>query len=295
MIQSMTGFGEAQREENGHAFHIDVRSVNNRYFKASIRLPEDYGFLEADLEKLMRNRLTRGSATLRLYLRDLSAAAAQEINVPAVQRYVEQLQQAAGESKNYTTAIDLATLATLPGVCQPRELTEEQREHGSSVILELAAQAIDHLVAMRTTEGKALAEDLRGHCAFINEHLTAVREHVPHMLTSYRERLTTRVEELIAGSNVRLAEEDLLREVSIYAERSDVNEELSRLTSHLQQFDSAIDGSEPAGRKLDFITQEMLREANTIGSKAGDADVARHVIEIKGAIDRVKEQVQNVV
>jgi uncharacterized protein (TIGR00255 family) len=114
------------------------------------------------------------------------------------------------------------------------------------------------------------------------------------MLTEYRDRLKSRIEELIANSNVQLANEDLLREVSVYAERSDVSEELHRLASHLSQFREAIDSREPAGRKLDFIAQEMLREANTIGSKCLDVEVSRRIVEIKGAIDRIKEQVQNV-
>ena len=292
MILSMTGFGEAQLDEEGHAYHLDVRSVNNRYFKSTIRLPDDFAFLETPLDQLLRSRLQRGSVTLRLYVRDLSASAAQEVNLAAIQHYVGQLQSVLAAAPGFT--IDLATLAMLPGVCQPHELTEEQREHGEQVILRLADQAITRLDEMRAAEGRAMAEDLRRHCEIVREHLDAIRAYVPEMVGDYRKRLTARVQELVADSNVRLAEEDLLREVAVYAERSDVSEELSRLSSHLQQFEEAIGGEQLAGRKLDFIAQEMLREANTIGSKAGDADVARHVIEIKGAIDRIKEQVQNV-
>lgn len=292
MILSMTGFGEAQLEEEGHAYHLDVRSVNNRYFKSSIRLPDEFAFMETQFEQLLRRRLTRGSVTMRLYVRDLSESAAQDVNLAAIQHYLARLQSALPAEPGFT--IDLATLAMLPGVCQPHELTEEQREHGHALIERMAQTAIDRLLEMRTAEGQALAEDLKRHCHAIQEHLEAVRGHVPGMLNDYRDRLNARIQELIADSNVRLAEEDLLKEVAIYAERSDVSEELSRLTSHLQQFGEAIESSEPAGRKLDFIAQEMLREANTIGSKAGDAEVARRVIEIKGAIDRIKEQVQNV-
>jgi uncharacterized protein (TIGR00255 family) len=248
--------------------------------------------METQLEQLLRRRLIRGSILLRLHMRDLSASAAQDVNVAAIERYVTHLKSVLPAEPNFT--IDLATLATLPGVCQPHEMTEQQRQHGQELITRLAETAIDELLAMRAAEGQALAEDLKRHCAAIHEHLAAVRAHVPAMVEAYRDRLAARIQELIAGSNVRLAAEDLLKEVSVYAERSDVSEELSRLASHLQQFDEAIASSEPAGRKLDFIAQEMLREANTIGSKAGDAEVARHVIEIKGAIDRIKEQVQNV-
>ena len=293
MILSMTGFGEALLEEDGQAYHLEIRGVNNRYFKSTIRLPEDFAYLETQLEQLLRRRLIRGSVALRLYVRDLSASAAQDVNLAAIEHYVTQLKSVLPAESNFT--IDLATLAALPGVCQPHEMTEQQREHGEELIARLAETAIDKLLEMRAAEGQALAEDLKRHCDSIREHLEAIRAHAPGMVERYRERLTARIEELIAGSNVHLAEEDLLREVSVYAERSDVNEELSRLGSHLEQFKEAITGSEPAGRKLDFITQEMLREANTIGAKAGDAEVARHVVEIKGAVDRLKEQVQNVV
>jgi uncharacterized protein (TIGR00255 family) len=225
-------------------------------------------------------------------VRDLSASAAQDINLAAIQHYVSQLRTLQAADGGFT--IDLATLTMLPGVCQPHELTDQQRQRGEELITQLAETAIDQLREMRAAEGQALAEDLRQHCAAIRKHLEAIRTHVPGMVEAYRDRLAARVAELVAGSSVRLAEEDLLKEVAIYAERSDVSEELSRLTSHLQQFDHAMADTEPAGRKLEFIAQEMLREANTIGAKAGDAEIARHVIGIKGAVDRIKEQVQNV-
>jgi uncharacterized protein (TIGR00255 family) len=292
MILSMTGFGEAQLDEEAHAYHLEIRSVNNRYFKSSIRLPDDFAYMETQLEQLLRQRLTRGAVMLRLYVRDLSASAAQDINLAAIQHYVTQLRSFQAADSGLT--VDLATLTMLPGVCQPHELTEQQRVHGEELITRLAESAIDNLLEMRAAEGQALAADLKQHCAVIREHLEAIHTHVPGMVESYRDRLAARVAELIANSNVRLAEEDLLKEVAIYAERSDVSEELSRLASHLQQFEQAMASSEPAGRKLEFIAQEMLREANTTGAKAGDAEIGRHVIEIKGAIDRIKEQVQNV-
>lgn len=293
MILSMTGFGQARREAEGHAYHLELHSVNNRYFKAAVRLPDELAFLETELEQLLRGRLVRGSVTLRLHVRDLSAAAAAEVNPAAVRSYVEQLQAALSDAVGLT--IDLATLATLPGVCQPRELTEEQRQRGGALVRELTEAALEELGAMRAAEGQALADDLRQHCRFIRQRLDGIRARVPAVVTAYRDRLLARVRELVAETNVRLAEEDLLKEVAIYAERSDISEELSRLDSHLEQFEEAIGSPEAAGRKLEFIAQEMQREANTIGSKAGDAQISRDVIEIKGAIDRLKEQAQNVV
>jgi len=293
MILSMTGFGEGHAEEDSHAYQLEIRSVNNRYFKAAVRLPDEFAYMETQLEGLLRKTLVRGSITLRLFTRDLSAAAAQDLNIAAVKHYVRQFDDI--ESGEHSLAIDLATLATLPGVCQPRDLSERDRQQGEKLVRNLAEGALRDLLAMRESEGRSIAGDLKQHCGAVAEHVEAIQQYVPSMVESYRDRLKARVEELLADSNVHLAQEDLLKEVSVYAERSDVNEELSRLASHLGQFREALESQEAAGRKLDFIAQEMLREANTIGSKAGDAEVARHVIEVKGAIDRIKEQVQNVV
>jgi uncharacterized protein (TIGR00255 family) len=292
MILSMTGFGEVLHEEDGRSYHIEIRCVNNRYFKSSLRLPEEFAFLETPLETLLRQKLQRGSITMRLYQRDLSASAAQDLNMAAIERYVAQLKSVGTQGPE--VRIDLGMLATLPGVCQPHELTERERQHGEELVYKLTEQAIERVVEMRMVEGRALAEELRQHCDLIESRVTAIMQYVPGMMNSYRDRLKSRIEELLSGSNIQLAQDDLLKEVSIYAERSDVSEELSRLMSHLQQFREGLTSREAAGRKMDFIAQEMLREANTIGSKAGDAEVARHVIDIKGAIDRIKEQVQNI-
>lgn len=291
MIRSMTGFGEARLEEAGQAYHFELRSVNQRYLKAAIYLPEDFAFLETDVERLLRERLTRGSVTARLHVRQVGPEAALPLNTAALLAYVSQLRQAAGNDARVT--IDLATLLTLPGVCQPRELTDAEREHNWDILQRLVVQALDALMTMRTLEGQALADDLKAHAAIIQDALDAIRTRAPAVVVEYRNRLLSRVNELIADSNVRLAEADLLKEVSVYADRSDVSEELSRLGGHLDQFLGLMNASEPAGRKLEFIAQEMLREANTMGSKTGDAEIARRIIEIKSAIDRIKEQVAN--
>lgn len=291
MIHSMTGFGEARLEEGGRAYHVEIRSVNNRYLKTSIHLPDDFAFLETDVERLVRQKLTRGSVTLRLFVRDLTPQAAMEINAAAVQAYLTHLKQVAGADPSVT--IDLATLLTMPGACQPHELTETEREQKWALVSRLTEAALDRLIEMRAAEGQALAQDLRTHCDRMRQSLDAVLKRGPAVVEEYRDRLMARVRQLIADSNVELAREDLLKEVSIYAERSDISEEVSRLGAHLQQFALLMDGTEPPGRKLEFISQEMLREANTIGSKTGDAAIAREIIDIKSAIDRIKEQVQN--
>ncbi len=291
MIHSMTGFGEARLEDAGQAYHLELRSVNHRYLKAAIYLPDELAFLETEVERLLRQRITRGSVTLHLHLRDLTPKAALDINAAAVTAYIEQLREVAGTDAR--TVIDLATVLTLQGACQPRDLTETERAQRWAMLSRLTETALERLVAMRAAEGKTLGDDLAAHCTYIEQCLARVRARAPAVIVEYRDRLKSRVQELIADSSIRLAEDDLLKEVSIYAERSDVSEELSRLGGHLEQFRALLAGKEPAGRKLEFVAQEMLREANTIGSKSGDSAIARDIIEIKSAIDRLKEQVQN--
>ncbi len=288
----MTGFGEARIEEDGHAYHVEVRSVNNRYLKTTIRLPEDLAFLELELEQLVRRYVSRGSLSVRACVRDLSEAAAHEINVAAIRQYVARLRAAVAGEADFS--IDLATLAMLPGVCQPHELSRPERDRIWQIIGRLTEEALERMIEMRRAEGRALASDLRKHCEQIRQQVRLIRGLAPRVVADYRDRLMARVNQLIAGSNVTLAEADVLREVAIYADRSDISEELSRIESHLDQFVAAIASPEPAGRRLEFIAQELMREANTIGSKAGDPEISRHTIEIKSAIDRLKEQVQNV-
>jgi uncharacterized protein (TIGR00255 family) len=292
MILSMTGFGEAQAEVDGHAYHIELRSVNNRYFKAVLRLPEDHSFLELELEQLLRSRLTRGSVLVRLAVRDLSAEAAFTVNVAAIRAYVSQMRAALPDEG--PMSLDLGTLAMLPGVCQPPELDRKRREQVWATVSQLAQTALDGLLEMRAREGRALAAELQSHCAGIRAHLDAIRDLAPRVLDHYRERLLLRVRRLIADSSIQLAHDDLLKEVSVFADRSDISEELARLRSHLEQLEAGVTTPEPAGRKLEFLAQELMREANTIGAKAGDREIARRTIEIKSAVDRIKEQVQNV-
>jgi uncharacterized protein (TIGR00255 family) len=291
MIHSMTGFGEATLEESGQVFHAELRSFNQRYLKTTLHLPEDFAFLEADVDRLLRQRLARGSVTLRLHVRDVGPPTTIKLNTAAVQAYVAQLRAGLGDDPR--VSIDLATLLTLPGVCQMQELSAAERERRWTLLARLTNELLDQLTAMRASEGQALAADLAAHCDAIARSLAAIRQRAPVVLTEYRDRLRIRVEALLAGSNVSLAQEDLLKEVSIYAERSDISEELSRLADHVEQFRTLMAAREPAGRKLEFIAQEMLREANTMGAKTGDAAIAREIIEIKSAVDRLKEQVAN--
>jgi uncharacterized protein (TIGR00255 family) len=289
MIVSMTGFGDATAERDGTHYAVEIRSLNNRFFKAVIKLPDNVSGLEPELETQLREQLGRGSITYILKTRSETAEAAYLINTQALEAYLEQLRAVKGNLN-----IDLGALLTLPGVCQePRDETDEIERHGP-VIRELTAKAVAKLNAMRAREGEALFKDLMKHVGVISSSLSEIAKRAPFVIEDYHKRLAQRVNLLISKAELTVNGTDLLKEVAVFAERADISEEIQRLTSHLEAFEQACRTSEHAGRKLDFITQEMLREANTIASKANDAQIARHIVEIKGAIDRLKEQVQNV-
>ncbi len=292
MIVSMTGFGDAVAEKNGSHYAVEIRSLNNRFFKAVIKLPDIVSGLEPELESLLREQLGRGSVTYILKIRSESAEAAYKINTQALKAYIDQLSGI--KSLDGNLKLDLGALLSLPGVCQePRDETDEIEQHGP-LVRELSVKAIIKLNGMRQREGAALFNDLMKHSKAITTNLAEIEKRAPFVIEEYHKKLTQRVNQLISKAELQLDSATLCKEVALFAERTDISEEIQRLTSHMEAFESACRTGEHPGRKLDFITQEMLREANTIASKANDAQIARHIVEIKGAIDRLKEQVQNV-
>ena len=292
MIVSMTGYGAAQHTENGVSHALEIRSVNNRYLKLSIKLPEQLQFAESDIDKLLRHRLARGTISYTVRVRG-DASMLKAVDVAALQRYVDALSQVRLPS-GVQPVIDLATVALLPGVSEPPDMDDEAKRRCVEMLTELTNRGLDALIDMRREEGRTLREDLLSCCEAIRKHLALIATRAPGVIEEYRERLRSRVAMLMQGGGFQLEADGLLREVAVYAERCDISEEISRLTSHLDQFAEVCDRDEQVGRTLDFLAQELLREANTIGSKSNDAAIARSVVEIKGLIDRLKEQVQNV-
>ncbi len=295
MILSMTGYGEAYHEEEGVSHALEIRSLNNRYLKTSIKLPDHLQFLETEVERLLRDRLGRGSITFVLRVRNTNAEASYEINAAALRSYIEQLSAVGASAANDGgVSIELGALLDLPGVCQPRVANDAAKEQWWRVVRSLTEEAIEQLVAMRRNEGQALREDLLKHVADLRERVELIRARSPEVIKLYHTRLRQRVDALLSEAELDLGKQDLAKEVAVFAERCDISEEIARLVSHLDQFTTLCDSKELAGRKLDFLSQEMLREANTIASKANDTEIARQVVEVKALIDRLKEQVQNV-
>jgi uncharacterized protein (TIGR00255 family) len=293
MINSMTGFGEAQGEINGVTYIVEIRTVNNRYLKTCLRLPETTAFLEEGIDRLLRKNLSRGMVSCVLHLKNAPANVLFDIDETALRVYMEKLSQIVS-SANTKYPIDIGGLLTLPGIVRPALPDEKKAEQIKKGVLSITQKAIDQLKRMRAAEGVALAADLDSHCKAIKQDLEQIRAHSGVVLQEYQKKLRKRVDELLADAKLKLDEDALAREVAIFADRSDISEEIARLDSHLQQFAESCQADAQAGRRLDFISQEMLREANTIASKAYDTEVIRCVVDIKCRIDRIKEQVQNI-
>lgn len=293
MINSMTGYGQAQVDFNNISYLIEIKTVNNRYFKAIIKLPESAAFVEEDIDKLLRKNLSRGTINYVLKLKDISANTLFDINEAALKVVLERLQKACS-SAGIEGKIDISNLLSLPGIIQPALPAEDAAEQIRKTIMGASQQALDKLKNMRATEGEFLETELRNCCEIIEKDLGTIQKRSKIVINEYSEKLKTRVDDLLAYADLKLDEETLAREVAIFADRSDINEEIARLNSHLIQFLQSCQVNDQAGRRLDFISQEMLREANTIASKSSDTEITRCVVDIKCQIDRIKEQVQNV-
>ncbi|MBC7834164.1 MAG: YicC family protein [Phycisphaerales bacterium] len=301
MIRSMTGFGEGALQDGDVHYFLEIRSLNSKYFKAVIRLPDEFQALEAEIESELRRRLTRGSVFLTARCTDTSGEAAYDINVSALGRYIDQIkrtpQLSGGAGGASELKFDLAALLTLPGVLQPPANEEQRLERARAALLKLVITACGRLVAMREREGKMLLDDLIFHREEIADRLRRIGGRATSVVIDYERRLRTRIENMVKEAGLTVEQVDIVRELAICAEKSDISEEITRLTGHIGQFTELLgrnDSERPVGRTLDFLSQEMLREANTIASKCADAEVSRWTVEIKGSIDRIKEQVQNV-
>ena len=290
-LRSMTGYGEATSTLDGAHYFVEIRSLNNKYFKSTVRLPDEIQGLEAEIEQKLREKLSRGTITLNARVNDSTASAAYTINTAALAKYSEQIQKVPG----FAGKVELAALLTLPGVLQPPSDEEARFDKARAAVLPLVDKACEALMVMREREGTMLVADLRDNLKQIADRLATVKDRAPTVVADYELRLKTRIETMLRDAGHAVEAVDLIREIGSYAERTDIAEEIKRLGAHLEQFDELLLGNgKPVGRTLDFLSQEMLREANTIASKSPDAIISRNAVEIKGAIDRIKEQVQNI-
>lgn len=298
MVLSMTGFGEARTQADAVGVSVEVRAVNNRHLKLTVRGTEPYPLYESELEKVVRRHVRRGTLLVHVRVERQGQSAVPALNTVALAEYLKQIRAACDEAGTPEFVAPLLSGAlALPGVAP-----ESARHNGGGPPPEdewpLVEKTLDAALAklnqMRSDEGKAMAAELLSHHGGIAEHLGAVRELLPTVVTDYRQRLLDRVRQAVADAGVVLSAESIIREVALFADRTDVSEEVMRLTSHLDQFAELVRKGDEAGRKLEFVIQEMGRETNTIGSKAGDVSISCHVFEIKATLEKLRELVQNV-
>lgn len=289
-LRSMTGFGAESVETDGLSVRAEVRSVNHRFLQVKCRLPPDLAFLEPDVDSLVKKHLSRGAVSVHVSA-EIPAAGGASIDLEVARSYRERLTLVSREL-GLDGAVTLEQLLLLPGVVVADGGGEQLRAHGRRVLRVIGA-ALARLVAMREDEGAATAADLRKHAAAIGRTLKSIDRRMPTVVKAAHAALVRRVGEILGGDH-RVPEEDLARELALIADRVDVSEELARLASHLEQLQKHLDKGGSAGRKLDFLVQEMFRETNTVGSKCSDAKVAHQVVEMKTLLERLREQVQNV-
>ena len=286
MLVSMTGHGQARFHNDQIQIAVEIRTVNNRHLKLNVHSDLDVE-TQARIEALVRDRIHRGSVSLRVAVKAIGEGQ-YEINEELVRAYWLQLSEIAGSSQS----VNVESVLALPGAVIEKTGADpvEVWPHIKSTLEE----ALSNLESMRAQEGEAMQKDMLGNIDTIAKRLESVREISPRIAEAYSKRLTDRIQTLLKKNDIETSPVDVIREVGIFAERVDIAEETVRLGTHLDHFRDTISSHAKVGRKLDFLVQEILRETNTIGSKANDSDVATHVVEIKTAIERIREMVQNV-
>lgn len=293
MLLSMTGFGDARYQDERLSVSVEVRTVNNRYFKISTKCSESYAPFEGDIEKTVRELISRGTVNVSIRVDRLRTDEDFVLNMSALRSYWTQL-QAARREMQAAPPQDLGPLLLLPGVVSDPSRRSNDVQADWVVIQRVLRQALDKLQVFRAEEGRSMDRDLVLNGKVISSRLEEVAVLAPQVVGDYRIKLLERVRQLMQDADVHVGDNDLIREVSIFSERSDINEEITRLRCHLDQFQAFLKETDSPGRKLDFLSQEMFREVNTIGSKANNVAIAHHVVEMKAAVEKIREVLQNV-
>jgi uncharacterized protein (TIGR00255 family) len=291
MIRSMTGYGRAEMANGQRKVVVEVRSVNHRFSEVVIRMQKDLSPLEERIRNLVQAKVSRGRVDVTV-IREAYGERRRRVEVDQelASSYYEKLREL-GQSLGLRAQTKLDLIARLPDVFNITEVPEDIERLWES-LSPAVDQALDAMLAMREREGERLRADLVGRLASIEDHTGAIEERAPQTVEDYRRRLADRVKEILPG--VEIDEGRLATEVVLFAERSNVTEEIVRLRSHLAQMRQSLEQSEAVGRRLDFLLQEMNREINTIGSKASDGQIAKVVIEVKSELEKIREQVQNI-
>lgn len=294
MLFSMTGFGQARNSTPDGSMACEVRSVNNRHLKVVVRGSEPYPVLEAEVERIARRYVKRGTLQVQVHAERGPATVHNRLNMGVLKSYIEQILNDLKGVPAAERAALMSGLLQLPGIA-PDEVASAVSDSEWSVFEKTLEASLVKLNVSRQLEGDAMATELLQLSRAIADYLGQISDHIPGVAVAYRKRMLERVQAAIAESDVQVAPEHLIREVAIFADRIDVAEELIRLRGHLAAFEEIVQGDQDSpGRRLEFVVQEMAREANTLGSKAGDVAISRLVVEIKASLERMRELVQNI-
>lgn len=291
MLKSMTGFGRAVEEIDGYVITVEIKSVNHRYFDFSSRIPRQYGFLDDKLKSYINSKVSRGKVECYVSVEALDTEdAAVVINKTLASAYVKALKELSGE---YSLKEDFGTafVSRLPDVFVLKKADEDE-EKIWQLVKSVTDEAIEKFIQMRAVEGAKMKEDVASRAEYILDCVSFIEERSPQTVKDYNDKLVERVHEIIG--DVSLDEQRIIQEVAVYADKVAVAEETVRLRSHIAQLKTFLESEEPIGRKMDFLVQEINREANTIGSKANDVEIARKVVDIKAEVEKIREQIQNI-
>lgn len=292
MIKSMTAFATVEKTTDDLSATVEMRSYNSRHIDIFLRIPSPYQFLEDKIKELISTRIARGRLEIRLQIEDHSKEAAaleiDDIRANALMTIFEELKSKFRLKHELT----LDMLLNAGGIIKPVENLQND-EIIWPVVKNCIVLALDDLEAMRRKEGDFIAADFRGRLEYINDCLNRIRKGSANLITQYQQRLKERIAALTQNI-VELDPARIAQEAAFLADRSDISEELTRAASHLNQFDQIMKAAEPAGRKLNFLLQELNREFNTMGSKIGDAAIAHLIIDVKSELEKIREQIQNV-
>lgn len=291
MIKSMTGYGKSEQTIDSLNVTVEIKSVNHRYFEFSARVPREYGFLEEKLKKYCNSLITRGKVECYVSVEDFEEREMEvNVNETLAAGYVKALKELS-ERFGLKDDISAVTLSRYPDVITLHKASEDE-ERIWNAVKTVAETAVSKFIEMRETEGSKLRGDILSRADYIIECVEFIEGRSPETVREYNEKLKLRMKELLGDAAVD--EQRLLNEAAIYADKIAVDEETVRLRSHISQLREFMNSSEAIGRKLDFLVQEINREANTIGSKAQDVDIAKKVIAIKAEVEKIREQVQNI-
>lgn len=293
MIKSMTGFGRGEYTDGKRNITVEIKSVNHRYSDISIKMPRRYSFAEDKVKSAVKEKLRRGKVDVSIMVENITENDINiKLNEPIAKQYYENLKTLQANF-DLCGEISLRLLATMPDVMKAIPDVEDEEEITKAILIPVS-EASSNLENMRQIEGEKLAEDLIEKGEKIKSILDKITERAPGVVKDYTARLRERITELLDG-NASLPEERILTEAAIFADKYSIDEEITRLNSHLMQLKNILkEGKEAEGKKLDFLVQEMNREANTIGSKANDITITNHMLEIKSEIEKIREQVQNI-